>query len=133
MVRKYYIGSLLIQRYGHLLTPRWFFGALVTAPAAGVELVGVDVSAGKKGYIYGFYISASEANDFNLEWTDQSGNLQQYRIVLAGKGTVHYADIVPINEGIAAQGGSRISIKVVNAGSTGSYYKAGVLEGEVVG
>jgi hypothetical protein len=133
MVRKYYIGSLLIQRYGHLLTPRWYFGDLISEPKAGAELVGVDVGAGKRGYIYGFYISASETNDFIIEWTDPAGNLQQYRIVLAGKGTVNYADIVPINEGIPAQGGTRISIKVVNAGSTGSYYKAGLLEGEVVG
>jgi hypothetical protein len=133
MVKKYYIGSLLIQRYGHLLTPRWYYGGLVQAPSANAELVGVDVPSGRKGYIYGFYISASELNDFNVEWTDQTGTVYQYRVVLAGKGTVHYADIVALNEGLAAKEATRISVKVLNAGSSGSYYKAGLMVGLLVG
>jgi hypothetical protein len=133
MVKKYYIGSLLVQRYGHLLIPSWVYGSLVSAPSANTSLVSFTVGAGKRGYIYGFFISASETNDFNIEFTDINGDVRTYRIVLAGKGTVHYADIIPLNEGIPAKEQTTISIKNINAGSTDSYYQAGLLVGEIGG
>jgi len=131
MVKKYYIGSLLIQRYGHLTIPKWIYGNIVTQPSANQALISYDVQ--KRGYIYGFFITASEGNDFNLEFTDESDQLAIYRIVLAGKGTIHYADIIPMNEGRPTKPGSTITIKVINAGSTGSYYQVGLLVGEVGG
>jgi hypothetical protein len=133
MVKKYYVGSLLVQRYGHLTIPSWFYGSAVSSPSADQSLVTVSIPANALGYIYGFFISASEGNDFEIRWTDTSNNLRSYRVVLAGRGTVHYADIVALNEGIPARGETDISINVINAGSSDSYYQAGLLVGVVYG
>jgi len=132
VVKKYYVGSLLIQRYGHLLTPFWIYGSIVSQPSAGQSLVQHTTSK-KYGYIYGFFITASEGNDFNIEWTDINNQSITYRVSMAGKGTVHYADTIPLNEGRPAKQNTTIAIKVVNAGGSGSYYQAGMLVGEVDG
>jgi hypothetical protein len=104
MVKKYYVGSLLVQRYGHLTIPTWIYGSVVSNPSADQSLVSVSIPSNGMGYIYGFFITASEGNDFDIRWTDTSNNLRSYRVVLAGRGTVHYADIVALNEGIPAKG-----------------------------
>ncbi|MEM4976177.1 MAG: hypothetical protein QXT64_02510 [Desulfurococcaceae archaeon] len=118
------------QRWGRDVSPVWIHGAEVTAPAAGTALVSKTVSAGKSGYIYGFFISAGEANDFMINWTS-GGAAYSIRIVLPGKGTLQYVDFVPINEGLPADGGSTITITNVNAGLAGIVYQARLLYAEV--
>jgi len=132
MVKKYYIGSLLVQRYGHLTIPRWYYSDIIFEPSANQILLTVSIPDGYLGYIYGFFISASETNDFTINWIDINDVSRSYRIVLAGKGSIQYADIVPLNEGIPSKAGN-IDFKIVNAGSTGSYYQVGLLVGDVYG
>jgi len=133
MVKKYFIGQLIVQRYGHLTMPRWYYSDLISTPTANQVLLTVSISSDKLGYIYGFYVSASEGNDFEIVWVDVNGVTNRYRIVLAGKGNVQYADVISLNEGLPAQKGSNIQVVIVNAGSSGSYYKVGLLVGEVSG
>jgi hypothetical protein len=112
------------------VAPVWVHGDEVTAPAAGTELVSKTVSDGKTGYIYGFFISAGEANDFKINFT--TGRVaRSIRIPLAGKGVIHYLDFIPMNEGMAADGGSSITITNVNAGGAGVVYQARLLYAEV--
>jgi len=120
----------LLARWGRSISPRWIIGSEVSAPAAGAALLSQTVSAGKSGYIYGFFITASEANQFYLQWSS-GGTAYKRRIILPSAGTVHYADFVPLNEGLPADASSTVSIIVVNAGSSGSVYQAGILYGEV--
>jgi len=117
-------------RFGLDAEPSWIHADEVTAPAAGSSLVSVSVSAGKTGYIYGFYIMASEPNDFKIQWTS-SGSLYSIRITFSGPGTVHYSDFIPLNKGQPADGGSTISVVNVNAGSEGKVYQARLLYLEV--
>jgi len=117
-------------RWGRDVTPTWVHGGEVTAPAAGTALVSKTVSSGKSGYIYGFFITAGEANDFKISWTS-SGTTYTRRIIFGGKGSLQYADFVPLNEGLPADGGSTITITNVNAGSAGVIYQAAILYAEV--
>ena len=116
--------------FGRSISLSWVDGGEVTAPAAGTALVSQTVSAGKSGYIYGFFISAGEANDFKINWTS-GGTAKSRRIVFSGSGTLQYVDFIAINEGLPADGGSSITITNVNAGSTGIVYQACLLYGEV--
>jgi hypothetical protein len=117
-------------RWGRDVAPAWVHGGEVTAPAAGTALVSKTVSTGKAGYIYGFFISAGEANDFKINWTS-GGASYSIRIPFSAKGAIHYADFIPMNEGLGADGGSSITITNVNAGSSGIVYQARLLYGEV--
>lgn len=119
-----------LQRWGRDVSPAWVHGGEVTAPAANTALVSKTVSAGKTGYIYGFFISAGEANDFLIKWTS-GGTARSIRIVFTGKGSLQYVDFVALNEGLPADGGSTISITNVNAGSAEIIYQARLLYAEV--
>ncbi|MEM1538781.1 MAG: hypothetical protein QW651_08225, partial [Candidatus Nezhaarchaeales archaeon] len=119
-----------LQRWGRDVTPAWVHAAEVTAPAAGTALVSQTVSTGKVGYIYGFFISAGEANDFKINWTS-GATAYSVRIVFTGKGSLQYIDFAPLNEGLPADAGSSITITNVNAGSTGVVYQARLLYAEV--
>ncbi|HLE80328.1 MAG TPA: hypothetical protein VJA25_03455, partial [Dehalococcoidia bacterium] len=57
------------QRWGRAISVAWVHAAEQVAPGAGAVLVTRAVSAGVSGYIYGFLISAQEANNFLLNWT----------------------------------------------------------------
>jgi len=115
-------------RWGRDVTPTWVHGSEVTAPAAGTTLVSRTVSTGKVGYIYGFFISAGEANDFLIQWV--SGGVTYSRmIIFPSKGTLYFADIIPLNEGLPCDSNSKISIKNINAGT--GIYEAGIFVGEV--
>lgn len=117
-------------RWGRDVEPTWIHGSEVVAPAAGTALVSKAVGTGKSGYIYGFFISAGEANDFLINWT--SGTVAySIRIIFAGKGSLQYVDILPLNEGLPADAGTSISITNVNAGSAGVVYQARLLYAEV--
>jgi len=125
------IGLSSLVRYGR--TPSvltWVYGSEVSAPSAGASLVSRSVGSGKKGYVYGFFITASEANDFYINWTS-GGTAHKVRIKFTGAGSLEYAGFIPVNEGLPADSGSTVSITVVNAGSSGSVYQAGLLYVEV--
>jgi len=119
-----------LTRHGRTVTPSWVLGSETTAPAAGSNLVSKTVTSGKTGYVYGFAISAGEANDFKLVWSS-GGSSRSYRIVLSTRGSVFLVSPVPVNEGLAADGGTTVSIQNVNAGSSGVVYQAMLLYAEV--
>lgn len=119
-----------LLRWGRDVSPIWIHSTGVTAPAAGTALVSKTVSTGKVGYIYGFFITAGESNDFLINWTS-GGVAYSTRIVFPGKGSLQYIDVVPINEGLPADSGSSITITNVNAGSAGVVYQARLLYAEV--
>jgi hypothetical protein len=119
-----------LQRWGRNVAPTWVHAAEVTAPAAGTALVSKTVTTGKAGYIYGFFISAQEANDFKINWTSGATTYSR-RIVLASKGSLQYVDLIALNEGLPADAGSSITITNVNAGSAGIVYQAALLYAEV--
>ncbi|MEM0261737.1 MAG: hypothetical protein QXN17_03685 [Nitrososphaerota archaeon] len=118
------------MRWGRDVSPFWVHGTEVTAPAANTNLVSRTVSSGKQGYIYGFFISAGEANDFRINWTS-GGTARSIRIVFGGNGSVHYVDFIALNEGFPADSGTNITITNVNAGSSGIVYQARLLYAEV--
>ncbi|MEM2498367.1 MAG: hypothetical protein QXR81_08330 [Candidatus Nezhaarchaeales archaeon] len=129
-MKKYLAALHIVQRWGRVVYPFWKEGAEITAPAPETNLVAHTVSTGKKGYIYGFFISAQEGNDFKLVWTS-GGTTYSRRIILAGKGSVQYVDFIALNEGLPADPGSVIAIQNVNAGSLNIIYQASILIGEV--
>lgn len=130
MVKKYIAPLSVVLRWGHKTTPSWLFGAETQNPIAGAELIGYNIPGGKKSFIYGFYISTPEANVFELRWVS-SGNPYKYRILAPGAGMIYLADIIPVNEGLPGDGGSRISINVINPGS--GIYHAGIFRGDIDG
>jgi hypothetical protein len=125
-------GTVLapLIRFGRNVNPTWIIGAEVTAPTAGTSLVSRTVTTGKTGYIYGFMITAQEANDFKINWTS-GGSAKSKRIVFGGKGTIHFVDVVALNEGLGADAGTSVTITNVNAGGTGMVYQCAILYCEV--
>jgi hypothetical protein len=119
-----------LTRFGRSITVGWVIGSETTAPAAGTALVSKAVTSGKTGYIYGFIITAGEANDFKVNWTS-GGTARSVRIATAARGSVVLISPTPINEGLGADGGTLITITNVNAGSSGVVYQAALLYGEV--
>ena len=49
--------------------------------------------------------------------------------MFGAKGTLYFADLIPLNEGLAADSGSTVSIRNVNAGT--GVYRAGAMVGLV--
>jgi len=119
-----------LKRWGRSVDPDWVHAAEVTAPSAGTSLVSKTVGTGKTGYIYGFFISAGEANDFKINWTS-GGSAYSIRIPFSAKGALHYVDFAALNEGLGADAGTSITITNVNAGSAGVVYQARLLYAEV--
>jgi len=124
------LSDAALERWGRNIGPQWVHGDEVTAPSAGTALVLKSVGTGKTGYIYGFFISAGEANDFKINWTS-GGNAKSIRIPFSGKGALHYIDFSPLNEGMGADTGTGITITNVNAGSTDIVYQARLFYAEV--
>jgi hypothetical protein len=118
--------STKLVRWGREVSPAWVHGDEVTAPAAGTALVSWTVPDDKTGYIYGFFISAGEGNDFRVNWVS-GGVVYSKLIMFPSKGTLHFTDIVALNEGLPADPGTSITITVVNDGSTGAVYQAALL------
>jgi hypothetical protein len=117
-------------RWGRNVSPSWVHGGEVPAPESNTVLVSKTVSTGKIGFIYGFFITAGEANDFKINWTS-GGVAYSRRIVLGSKGSVQYVDFVALNEGLPADSGTTITITNINAGGVGQVYQAGILYAEV--
>jgi hypothetical protein len=120
----------LVSLFGRDVEPSWVHGSEITAPAADTALVSRTVSAEKSAYIYGFFISTTEPNDFRINWTSGATSYS-VRIPIGGKGAVHYVDFVALNEGLPANAGSSITITNVNAGGSTSVYQARLLYAEV--
>jgi len=110
-------------RFGDDVEPEWFSGGKITAPPPNTVLVSKTVSSGKTGYIYGFHITAGEANDFDVNWVS-GGVSKSVRIIFSGKGSLCYTGFTPFNKGEPADGGTDITITNVNAGSTDVVYQA---------
>jgi len=108
----------------------WVHGDEIEAPPAGTALVSKTVTSGKKGYIYGFFISAGEPNEFKINFVS-GGVAYSIRIPFGGKGAIHYVDFIALNEGMPADGDSTITITNVNAGGAGVIYQARLLYSEV--
>ena len=115
-----------LVRWGRVVVPSWVHGGEVTAPAANTALVSWTVPAGKVGYIYGFYINTSEGNDFRISWTSD-GVAYSRRIVFPSKGTLHFVDVIALNEGLPADAGTSVTITNINAGSAGIVYQVALL------
>jgi hypothetical protein len=111
-------------------SPMWIYGSEISAPPSNTSLVSKTVSQGKRGYIYGVFISAGEANDFKIEWSS-SGTRYSVRIPTSSKGAIYAIYNVPLNEGLPADEGTAVAIKNVNAGGFGVIYQAGILYLEV--
>lgn len=108
----------------------WVHASEVTAPSSGSALVSKTVGTNKRGYIYGFFISTQEANDFKINWTS-GGTSYSIRIPFAGAGAIQYVDMIPINENLPADSGTSITITNINAGNAGKIYQARLLYSEV--
>ena len=119
-----------LQRWGRSLEPSWVHAAEVTAPGAGTALVTKAVTAGKTGYIYGFLISAQEANDFTLNWV-ASGAAKSKRITFGSMGTSECVDPTPLNGELGADAGTNVTITNVNAAAGGKVYQCDLLYGEI--
>ncbi|RLA80990.1 MAG: hypothetical protein DRG33_01375 [Deltaproteobacteria bacterium] len=130
LVTRYLLQFHSLQRWGRYVDPEWTHAAEVTAPSAGTALVTKSVGTGKTGYIYGFFISAGESNDFKINWTS-GGNAKSIRIPFSGKGALHYINYSALNEGIGADAGTDITITNINAGSSGVIYQARLFYAEV--
>jgi hypothetical protein len=111
-------------------SPMWIYGSEITAPPSNTALVSKSVSLGKRGYIYGVFISAGEANDFKIEWAS-SGTRYSVRIPTSSKGAIYAIYNVSLNEGLPADEATTVAIKNVNAGGSGVIYQAGILYLEV--
>src|SRR3990170_2199323 len=118
------------QRWGRNIDVAWVHAAAQVAPGAGGVLVTRAVSAGVSGYIYGFLISAQEANNFLLNWTS-GGVARSIRIPFAGAGASEAVDPVALNEGLPADAGTDVTITNVNAAAPLMIYQARLLYGEV--
>jgi len=114
-------------RWGRDVTPAWIIGSEIVAPVINTILVSRTVSAGKRGYIYGFFISTEESNIFYIQWVS-GGTTYRIRIP-ASRGLMYTVLPCAVNDDLPADSASTISIIVANAGST--VYQAGLLYAEV--
>ncbi len=120
----------LALRWGRNVTPTWVHAAEQVAPGAGTALVTKAVTAGKTGYVYGFFISTGEGNNFLINWIS-GGVARSIRIPFTAAGAIHFADFISLNEGLGADGGTNITITNVTAGGVGIIYQARLLYVEV--
>jgi hypothetical protein len=119
-----------LVRHGKIIEPSWVYGNEITAPAADSTLVSKTVSVGKTGFIYGFLITADEANVFRINWIS-GGVAKSIRITFSSGGTVGFDGVLPVNEGLGADPTTSITIVNVNAGGGDKVYQAGILYAEI--
>jgi hypothetical protein len=120
--------AIILREYKfyHFRTPRWFITGEVSGESLspGFRLVELGSIPGEIVYIYGYYIYASEGNEFRLRWWT-SGEGRSIRILLPGPGTVMYVNTIPINLDLPLTEG--IELYVLNQPSSGSTYQAGIM------
>ena len=118
------------QRWGREVDPTWTHADEVVAPVAGTALVTQAVTAGKTGYIYGFFATLGEGNDIKINWTSGAA-AKSVRLTFSGKSSLQYIDQAALNEGLGADGGTNVTITNVNAGGAGIIYQARLFYAEV--
>lgn len=122
--------GIRLQRWGRDVSPIWIHAAELVAPAAGTALVTQAVTAGRSGYIYGFFISCQEANNFLLNWVS-GGVAYSKRIVFGGAGVIQDVEVISLNEGLAADQLTAITITNVTIAGAGQIYQANLLYAEI--
>lgn len=122
-------GARLI-RWGRDAAPAWVHAAEVAAPAAGTVLVTRAVTAARSGYIYGFFISVQEANNFLINWISATVAYSK-RLVFGAGGVIQDVEGVALNEGLPADAGTNITITNVTAAAALMVYQANLLYAEV--
>jgi len=123
-------GSSRLIRWGRDVSPAWVHAAEVVAPLIGAVLVTRAVTAGMVGYIYGYFVSATEGNEFLINWTSATVAYAM-RLVFGAGGYVQDVETVALNEGLPADAGTNITITNVNAGAALMVYQARLLYAEV--
>jgi hypothetical protein len=121
--------SANLIRWGRNVTPTWVHAAEQIAPGALTVLVTQAVTAGLSGFIYGFFVSVGEGNDFLINWTSATVAYSK-RLVFGGGGVIQAVEGTPMNEGLPADGGTNVTITNVNAGGAGIVYQANILYAE---
>lgn len=112
------------------INPSWIHATEVIAPGAGTILVSQIVSVGKSGFIYGFLITAQEANNFLINWTS-GGIARSIRIVFGAGGSTQDTEVIPLNEGLPADSSTNITITNVTAAGIGKIYQGRLLYVEI--
>lgn len=110
-------------RWGIPREPTWTHGAENTAPGDLTALVTKTIGTGKTGQLYGFHVSAGEANSFRV--SDGTTTLLYHS---AGAGPIDIVLPSPLIKDIVA--GASITVKNVNAAAAGIVYQASVLTDE---
>ena len=132
-------GGSRLLRWGRDVEPVWEYGGLWYSLPPGGDLLTYEIPTGKDVYIYGYFISAEEENEFVVGWLN-NGTFYTKRIQFPSKGTLYFVDNVAINEGYPAnyrQGDpyDGIAIYNVNAGTGnptgGAVYQAGLLHADI--
>jgi hypothetical protein len=115
------------NRGSDAVVTKWKIGTEQVAPPALTPLVTQTVDETYPlGRIYGYWVSADEANNFRLTWT--SGVARSMLICLPVGGTIVVVlDFQSLNESMLAPTTSTIQIVNVAAGAAGKRYQAGVL------
>ena len=117
-------------RWGRDVAPDWTHAAEVVAPAAGTALVTQAVTVGMTGYFYGFFVSATEANEFLINWVS-AAVAYAMRLFFGAGGFVQDVETVALNEGLPADAGTNITITNDNLGAALMVYQARLLYAEI--
>lgn len=115
---------------GTVSQQNWVHGDEETAPSGGTALVTHTVASDKHGFIFGFFITAQEENEFLIEWVS-GGTTYSRRIIFSSAGSVEGVNDLPINSQLGADENTDIVIKNVNAGDTNKIYQACLKVGDV--
>jgi hypothetical protein len=122
--------SVPVIRWGIPTEPFWVHATEQVAPVAATALVTRTVTTGRSGYIFGFFISTQELNNFLINWTS-GGVAYSKRIIFGGAGSVETIDPIALNDGLLADSGTDITITNVTAAGAGMTYQANLLVAEV--
>lgn len=117
-------------RWGRNVQPAWAHAAPVVAPLVGAALITQAVTPGtRRGYVYGLFLTSTEANTFILNWTS-GAVVRTMRFPFGGAGALESVDVVAMNEGLSADPSTNVTITVLNAGAALSIYQARLLYAE---
>jgi outer membrane protein assembly factor BamB len=117
------------EKWERYVEPRWVHGSMVVPIYSGMPILHIIVSS---GYIYGFIIESEDANDFKITW-ESNGKKYSIRISLPSPGTVHYSNVIPLNEGLPATGDVYISVTQEGSGKCrASILVSGVVSVEAI-
>jgi hypothetical protein len=107
---------------------RYIRGSYVTAPAANTNLTTFTVPSTNRAAVVAVLIDATEANLFDVVWSS-GASVRSYRLRLPSDGVISYDFRPGLNLDLPADSNTTIAVRNVNAGSSGSQYKADILVG----